>query len=304
MSTFAQAGMRWQPIIDYATWWSGNSSAVNAGVSPAHVGDYAAYAGAFAARYGDGGAFWAQHPSLPLDPVKLFEIWNEPDLSAFWRPWPNLVEYATMFLDARAAIKAVEPNSKVIIGGLISPAQSLPAMLAARPDLRGNVDGIGLHTYDPTARLTLASVANALKVDAATLGVPLYVNEWGWQLNPWSWQGATEAVRDAAIEQVTEQLGQNPSVADVEPYCWGCSDAFNIYGTPAATALAQGIAAAQSAVRAEATTNSPRPSAPGFQVKAKQSKTNGKHRKKHRRRHGHPRHRHRAAHPRTRHPRR
>jgi hypothetical protein len=297
MSTFAQAGLRWQPIIDYAPTWAANSTtSMHAGVSPAHLSDYAAYAAAFAARYGTGGAFWAQHPSLPPDPVTLFEIWNEPDLGFFWAPQPDLAEYATLFLDARTAIRAVEPGTKVIIGGLIDPAYSLPAMLAARPDLRMHVDGIGVHTYDPTASLTLASVANDLNVDAATLDVPLYVNEWGWQSIAWGWQAATEAVRDAEIRQVTEQLGQDPSVADVEPYCWGCSDAFNIYGTPAATAFQQGIAAARSAIASATTTV---PSALGVNFTARPSRTKGKHRTRHRHRHR-PRHRHRHR-PRRRH---
>jgi hypothetical protein len=291
ISTFAQAGLRWQPIIDYAPTWAANSTSwMHAGVSPAHVSDYAAYAAAFAARYGIGGAFWAQHPSLPPDPVTVFEIWNEPDLAWFWAPQPDMAEYATLFLDARTAIRAIEPGAKVIIGGLIDPAHSVPAMLAARPDLRMNVDGIGVHTYDPTASLTLASVASDLKVDVATLDVPLYVNEWGWQSIPWGWQGATEAVRDAEITQVTEQLGQDPSVADVEPYCWGCSDAFNIYGTPAATAFQLGIAAARSAI-ANATTTGPPALAENFT--SRPSRTKGTHRTRHRHRH---RHRHRRRH--------
>jgi hypothetical protein len=31
------------------------------------------------ARYGDGGTFWAEHPTLPDVPIKNWQVWNEPN---------------------------------------------------------------------------------------------------------------------------------------------------------------------------------------------------------------------------------
>ena len=55
---------------------------------PASVADYAAYAGAFAARYGPGARSGSRHPELTADPVTTFEIWNEPDNGEFWARSP------------------------------------------------------------------------------------------------------------------------------------------------------------------------------------------------------------------------
>ena len=64
----AAHGLQWLPIIDY-------SAAVGRSRSPAattrrrsSAADYAAYAGALAARYGAGGSFWRAHPELPARP--------------------------------------------------------------------------------------------------------------------------------------------------------------------------------------------------------------------------------------------
>lgn len=40
--------------------------------------------GFFAARYGPGGAYWRENPGLPYRPIRVWEIWNEPNLREFW----------------------------------------------------------------------------------------------------------------------------------------------------------------------------------------------------------------------------
>jgi hypothetical protein len=242
----AEAGLRWDPVFDYAPWWAADAGATtNAGVSPDHIGDYAAYASAFAARYGLGGSFWASHPTLPALPVTVYEIWNEPDLDWFWQPAVNLSEYASTYQSARAAIRSTAPQATVIIGGLVSPMQSLPSLLADDRSLMGNVDGIAVHSYRPGPDSELGATDNDLREDQSTFGVPLYVNEYGWKVDPAGRGGVTEAQRDAGIEQFTAQLGSNPWVADLEPFCWSGCGTWDLYGTPGAAAFAQGIAAAQ-----------------------------------------------------------
>ena len=52
---------------------------------PANLHDYAAFARAFAKRYGRGGDFWRERPEVPLVPITSYEIWNEPNAQMFWR---------------------------------------------------------------------------------------------------------------------------------------------------------------------------------------------------------------------------
>jgi hypothetical protein len=245
----ARAGLRWQPIVDYATWWAGDGASGTAepGLAPAHIGDYALYAQQFARHFGVGGTFWKNNPSLPQLPVKVFEIWNEPDIPIFWEPAPNLTEYAEMYLFTRAAIHAVDPTAKVIIGGLVYASISLPALYAAEPSLRGNTDGVAIHPYRGTAAAMETAVNYDISLDASTVNAPIYVNEYGWNGVPGTWQGVTEAEREAYTEQATQVIGREPQVVDMEPFCWGCGQAydsaFELYNTPAGAAYAQGIAA-------------------------------------------------------------
>ena len=242
------AGLRWQAIVDYATWWAADSGGgQNPGVAAGYVGDYAAYAQAFAHRYGQGGTFWAQHPNVRPEPVQVFEIWNEPDMKMFWEPGTNLAEYAQMYLASRAAIHAVDPTASVIIGGLVYASTSLPALVADEPSLRGNVDGVAIHPYRDTADETIQAVADDLSLDASTVAAPMYINEYGWNGEPGTWQGTTEADRELYTKEITEQLGVDPGIVDVEAFCWGCGQAFDsafeLYNTPAGAAFAAGIAA-------------------------------------------------------------
>lgn len=49
--------------------------------------------------------------------VHHYEIWNEPNVSAFWTPKPNPVAYTQLLRAAYPVIKSVDPNAKVLTGG-------------------------------------------------------------------------------------------------------------------------------------------------------------------------------------------
>ncbi len=215
-------GLAWLPILDYTAVWD-ESVAGQDHSPPASVGDYAAYAGAFAARYGPGGVFWRQHPALTADPVTTFEIWNEPDNGEFWTPAPDAAAYADLYLAARSAIDAVDPTARVIVGGLTAPATFLPAMLAARPVLAGHIDGVAIHPYG--APLVVLSKIRAARATLVLLGlgaVPLYVTEFGWTTAP---PGTLDYVpagrRDTDIASTLTALGHlDCGVAAAILYTW------------------------------------------------------------------------------------
>ena len=207
--SLAAHGLRWLPIIDYSPAWA-QSVAGHDHSPPSVPGDYAAYAGALAARYGPGGGFWREHPNLTAEPVDTFEIWNEPDNPAFWSPAPDPSAYDELYLLARDAITAAQPGARVIVGGLTKPALFLPAMLAARPDMRGHLDGVGIHPYGPTPETVLARVRTARgALTSLGLGaVPLYVTEFGWTTHPTgALDWAPARLRTGYISRTTAALG-------------------------------------------------------------------------------------------------
>jgi hypothetical protein len=65
---------------------------------PASPVQYATWAAEVAARYAPQG-------------VSLFEIWNEPNTSAFWQPAPDPAAYTADLIAAYSAIKKVDPSA-------------------------------------------------------------------------------------------------------------------------------------------------------------------------------------------------
>jgi hypothetical protein len=219
----AAHGLRWLPIIDYSAPWAQSIPGQDHS-PPTSPAAYAAYAAAFAQRYGSAGSFWQTHPDLQPEPVDTYEIWNEPDNAAFWSPAPDAAAYAGLYARARDAIGAVQPGARVIVGGLTHPRTFLRAMLAADPALRDQIDGVGIHPYGPTPGRILQSIRGArLELDSLGLtGVPLYVTELGWTTRP---PGALdylpERLRPGYIERTIADLGHaGCGVAATILYTW------------------------------------------------------------------------------------
>jgi polysaccharide biosynthesis protein PslG len=222
VTELALHGVQWLPIIDYSAYWDESIPGQDHS-PPASFADYAAYAAAVAARYGTGGTFWSAHPSLTPQPVTTYEIWNEPDGAGFWLPGPQPDLYSDLYLTARAAILAAQPTARVIVGGLTSPTTFLPAMLAARPQLLGHIDGVGIHPYaKPDAMVAKIRADRATLVALGMPSVPLYVTEFGWGTMPSSSIDYAPAnVRPSYIRRSFDDLGHlDCGLAAVILYTW------------------------------------------------------------------------------------
>jgi hypothetical protein len=136
------AGMSIDLIIDGCPSWAAVPEARgDSFAQPASSAMYAAWAAEVARRYAPRG-------------VHVFEIWNEPNIKAFWRPRPDPSAYTADLRTAYAAIKRVDPSAFVVTGGLApiipgiynySPVNFLKAMYA--DGAKGYFDAVGYHPY-------------------------------------------------------------------------------------------------------------------------------------------------------------
>jgi len=224
VAALARHGVRWHPIVSYGTTWAGQVPGDS--LTPPRVADFAAYANALARRYGRGGSFWAEHPSLPEWPVTRYEIWNEPNAAQFWRPQERAPErYADLYLAARSSLHRVDPAARAIVGGLalsnpgvISADSFIRRMYRHRPDLRGNVDAVGFHPYAATVEGIYAKLRNfrdaLTRVGAGE--VPIEITEVGWPSNE-----VDEQHRAAALARLADELPRSDcNVQGVLPYSW------------------------------------------------------------------------------------
>ena len=252
VAALAEHDLRWAPIV--LGWpvpdWAADPDAVAAGCGsrspPRDPSDYAAFAGALAARYGPGGSFWSDNPELPYRPVTTYELWNEPNFEAFWCPAPEPRRYGTLAAIAAREIRSMDPRALIVFGALapfetdpgptparIAPREFIGEALQAAPALGGMVDAVGVHPYGPDPAAALETLRQfRAAVDAAGLqGAPLVVNEFGWPSVGTS--GGFTAVPDdevrasylatatAAIAEEREEL----TIAALAPYTWTSAQA-------------------------------------------------------------------------------
>lgn len=59
--------------------------------------------------------------------VHAYEVWNEPNVSAFWTPAPNAVAYTRLLQAAYPAMKAADPRATVLTGGTAPAATDVPS---------------------------------------------------------------------------------------------------------------------------------------------------------------------------------
>jgi hypothetical protein len=83
------------------------------------------------------------------------EVWNEPNLSAFWKPQPDVLAYTGLLKATYSAVKNANPSMPVISGGFnnamdtTGPRISLADFTGAVYALGGKdyMDAIGFHPY-------------------------------------------------------------------------------------------------------------------------------------------------------------
>lgn len=109
---------------------------------PENLADFATFARIAAERYSSRG-------------VHSWEIWNEPNSGKFWPPLQNADEYGELFRQAAAAIRGVDAEATVLIGGLTTTPDA-PDPGTSPVDflehLYGNgtaqlADGVAAHPY-------------------------------------------------------------------------------------------------------------------------------------------------------------
>lgn len=144
----AARDLRLLPIVLGTPAWARRAScAEEPACPPGDVDDYAAFAGAAAARYAARG-------------LHTWQLWNEPNSGLFWID-PDPAEYADLLAASATAIRAADPEARVVSGGL--------AALAPREDVvgarrflravcaRGVCDQLDVFAYHPYTFPDLAS---------------------------------------------------------------------------------------------------------------------------------------------------
>jgi polysaccharide biosynthesis protein PslG len=142
---------------------------------------------AAAKRYGTDGSFWKQHPDVPELPVTDWQLWNEPNSPLFWKPAPNAGQYLTLLRAFDGAVKATDPEARILVGGLFPTPRGGITMNRYLEDLyagggRGLFDAVALHPYARTPGDALDRVTEARSIMRrfGHASKPIWITEVGW----------------------------------------------------------------------------------------------------------------------------
>jgi hypothetical protein len=149
------------------------------------------------------------------------EIWNEPNLSNFWKSGPNPTRYAQLLNEAYDAVKNVNPNMPVL-GGALANSQfggngSTPyeRYLNALLDLKPRFDALAIHDYD-TAGTDANWFDRTLDIARSALdshgypGVPIWVTELGRSTT--GPRAVTPVVQATRLLQMLQALDKRPYI--------------------------------------------------------------------------------------------
>jgi hypothetical protein len=154
-------GMRLLPVVaDTPPWARAYPSRQFS--PPADFNDFGVYLRALAERYGSDGTFWTEHPELPKKPIRVFQVWNEPDLSYRWvakrgsrYAWPG--GYVRLLKVSRRALDETDPDAKLVLAGLTNDSWNHLRRLYKRK-VRGLFDIAAIQTYTSSPRNAMRAI--------------------------------------------------------------------------------------------------------------------------------------------------
>ncbi|HEX2084679.1 MAG TPA: hypothetical protein VHF89_03275 [Solirubrobacteraceae bacterium] len=221
----ARAGLRVFPTLVRAPAWATGGDE-REGAVPLDPETYARFAADFVRRYGRGGTFWAESPSLPARPMFSFQVWNEPDIGRYWEadPWPS--SYVRLLRAARPAIKGVDPRAQVVAAGLTNESwEDLRRLYDA--GARGLFDAAAIHPFSkrPSNVVKIVRLARGVMVRARDGAVPLVLTELSWSSGRgqstfnYGWE-TTERGQAERVRQILPMLARERRRLRIQALYW------------------------------------------------------------------------------------
>jgi hypothetical protein len=184
MADIKAAGLEPIMLLAYGNTGYGSPTAYD---PPPVIRDYSNWAWRVARRYS--AAPYGFH---------VFEVWNEPNLSAFWHGAPSASEYAALLGDAYTALKDADPKSVVLSAGLAPSGMTAYASSLYAAGARGHFDGLAIHPYVGEGTNSIEDV-RAVMVANGDAAKRLWATEFGW--SSWVTPGNSEALQASRFTQ-------------------------------------------------------------------------------------------------------
>lgn len=169
------------PIVMYAPAWA-RLTTDDVASPPRSNDEYVAFLNALVARYGPSGSFWTEHPELVKRPLRVWQVWNEPQLRYQWSDKDWEASYGQLLNAAHAALKKADPGSKVVLAGATNFAWDALESLYDKGHIKGQFDIAALHPYTGSAGRVVkaAQLFRAVLKKHDDARKPVWITELAW----------------------------------------------------------------------------------------------------------------------------
>jgi hypothetical protein len=220
----AQYGLRLLPVVLYTPGWDAAAHPSDAFASPQRDGPYANFLSDLVDRYGLHGTLW--QTSSPVLPIRMWQIWNEPNIHVFWPKQPFQASYIALLSGAHRAIKAIDPGAKVVLAGLPNYSWRQLATIYKIHGARGQFDVVAVHPYtaDPNGVITILGYVRKVMNAAGDARKPILADEISWP----SSLGKTG--HNNGLDIATTEAGQARKIAAILPLLANDRKRLNLLG--------------------------------------------------------------------------
>jgi polysaccharide biosynthesis protein PslG len=210
----AREGISVLPILFHAPAFRARQSA-NYSYPPTKYEDLGTFGAAVVNRYGSNGSFWNDHPAIPKVPIRAVQIWNEPNLKAYWGGKPDAKQYAALLKAAYKPIKAASGSVEIVTAGMpesrigVKLKTFIPAMYKA--GAKKWFDTLAINPYGHTANAVIKNIKNVRQImRKAHDSAKIWATELGWSdSGPSSPQRAGPAGQAKQVGKIVQLMVRN-----------------------------------------------------------------------------------------------
>ena len=222
----SQHGLRVLPVVLNAPAWDGEHNQHAVVDIPKASGPYAAFVKALVRRYGPNGTLWQFLGNRPHVPVTMWQIWNEPNILAFWPDQPFQTRYVGLLRAASKAIKSADPSARIVLAGMPNYSWLALGRVYKVAGARALFDVVAVHPYtkDPQGVLTILGYVRRVMDQNGDQRKPIIADEISWP----SSVGKTN--HDTGYDFATTESGQAKDLRAVLPMLVASRKRLNLLG--------------------------------------------------------------------------
>jgi len=221
----AQRGLTVLPVVLDAPSWDSHPHNNVVANTPADNGPYGNFMADLVKRYGPNGTFW--NSNQPAVPIRTWQVWNEPNVPAFWQAKPVESTYVNLLRVAHTAIKKADPRARVMLAGLPNYSWKILDNIYRIRGARGLFDVLGVHPYTakPTDVISILSNVRGVMTHYGDGRKPMMADEIAWGSGRGDTQfgydiGTTPSGQASRLDQLMGLLAKNRQRLGLVAFYW------------------------------------------------------------------------------------